>query len=273
MAHHRAAPDREYDRLAREVAGTSPTMPQAMSAAGGGLHTPNPHAPNPLDTGHPQGRILPTTLILRRNRMRRSLLGLLTVVAIASLLITAGCERSATLRVFSINGGNTLRVDLTDFYVYFDKIDSDYVTLVQVNPDSVPVVLQYVEIGAGLPTWTPYEALINKATVSFKSKLAIDEPPTYSTVTIPMQQSVMADQTGKTKTSFWMTPIPATWKSLIFADFLNEDDPYFIDIVDLAEGTITFTGYDSVANRDVKAAGSFEVEFGNFYDDPTRFGK
>lgn len=204
--------------------------------------------------------------------MRRSLLGLLTVVAIASLLITAGCERSATLRVLSINGGNTLRVDLTDFYLYFDKVDSEFVTLVQVSPDSVQVVLQYVEIGAGLPTYTPYEALINKATVSFKSKLA-EEAPSYSPVTIPMQQSALADQSGKTKTTFWMTPIPAAWKSLVFAEFLNEDDPYFNDIVDMAEGKIEFSGYDSVANREVKAAGMFQVEFGNFYDDPSRFGK
>jgi|WetSurMetagenome_2_1015567.scaffolds.fasta_scaffold299715_1 hypothetical protein len=204
--------------------------------------------------------------------MRRSLLGLLTVVAIASLLITAGCERSATLRVLSINGGNTLRVDLTDFYLYFDKVDSEFVTLVQVSPDSVQVVLQYVEIGAGLPTYTPYEALINKATVTFKSKLA-EEAPSYSPVTIPMQQSALADQSGKTKTTFWMTPIPAAWKSLVFGEFLNDDDPYFNDIVDMAEGKIEFSGYDSVANREVKAAGMFQVEFGNFYDDPSRFGK
>jgi hypothetical protein len=205
--------------------------------------------------------------------MRRSLLGLLTVVATASLLITAGCERSATLRVLSINGGSTLRSDLSDFYVYFDKIDSDYVTLYQITPDSVQVVLEYVEIGAGLPTWTPYEALLNKATIGFKSKLATDEPPVYTTVSIPLTQSVVADRTGKTKTTFWMTAVPATWKSLIFTDYANEDDPTFTDIVDLAEATITFTGYDSVANRDLKASGLLQVEFGNFYDDPSRFGK
>jgi hypothetical protein len=88
-----------------------------------------------------------------------------------------------------------------------------------------------------------------------------------------MTQSALADQTGKNKTTFWMTPIPAAWKSTVFVDFMNEDDPYFNDLVDMAEGTITFSGYDSVANREVKAAGSFQVEFGNFYDDPNRFGK
>jgi hypothetical protein len=204
--------------------------------------------------------------------MRRSLLGLLTVVAIASVLAMAGCERSGTLRVVSINKGNTLRVDLNDFYVYFDKIDSEYITLMQVQPDSVPVELQYVEIGAGLPTYTPYIALIKQATISYKSKIA-EEPPPYQNLTVPLDISVPSDPTGKTVTTFYMTPIPASWKQKVFVDFINEDDPTYIDLIDLAEATFTFTGYDSVANRELKAAGTIQVEFGNFYDDPARFGK
>ena len=205
--------------------------------------------------------------------MRRSLLGLLTVVATAGLLVMAGCERSATLRVTSINGGNTLRSDLSDFYQYFDKVDSETVTLVQTNPDSVKVELQYVEIGAGMPTWTPYEALLDQATVTFRSKLTVDQPPVYQKVIIPLTEAVPADASGKTKVSFWITVIPATWKQLVFVDFTNTDDVTYIDLVDLAEATVTFTGYDSVANRNVSASGKLEVEFGNLYDDPTRFGK
>jgi hypothetical protein len=210
--------------------------------------------------------------ILRRNRMRRSLLGLLTVVAIGSLLVTAGCERSGTLRVVSINHGNMLNVDLSDFYAYMTP-DSDYVVLYQVTSDSVEVVLQYVEIGAGLPTWTPYEALINQATVKFTSKNLTDEPPPYEDVKVTLAQSCVADPTGKTKTTFYMTPISAAWKEKVFADFTNEDDPEYTDIVDLADAKITFSGYDSVANRPVQAVGTFPVEFGNFYDDPSRFGR
>jgi len=204
--------------------------------------------------------------------MRRSLLGLLTLVAIAGL-VTTSCQREATLRVTSINGGSILRSDLSDFFVYFDKVDSENITLFQVNADSVKVELQYVEIGAGLPTWTPYEALINKATVTFKSKLATDQPPPYQTVTIPLTQSVVADATGKTKTTFWLTVLPSAWKTVVFADFRSEDDPNQLDIVDDAEATITLSGYDSVANRTVQAAGLLQVEFGNLYDDSTRFGR
>ncbi|MBM3330333.1 hypothetical protein FJY68_00610 [candidate division WOR-3 bacterium] len=204
--------------------------------------------------------------------MRRSLLGLLTVVAIAGLLLTAGCERASVLRVVSINGGNSLRVDISDFLQYFDKIDSDYVTLYQYMPDSVEVVLQYVEIGAGLPTWTPYQATINKASISFRSNTpGGDDPPIYTKVTVPLGQAVMADATGKSQTTFYMTCIPAVWKQLTFADFFLEPPDY--DIVDLADATFTFTGFDSVANRDVRAVGSLQVEFGNFFDDLSRFGE
>jgi len=204
--------------------------------------------------------------------MRRSLIGLLTLVAIAGL-VTTSCQRSATLRVTSINGGTTLQSDLTDYYVYFDKVDSSDVILQQTNSDSVRVELQYVEIGAGLPTWTPYEALLNQATVSFKSKLATDQPPTYQNVIIPLTMAIPADASGKTKVSFWITPIPAAWKSFVFADYVSVEDPNQIDITDLAQATISFSGYDSVANREVKASGTFQVQFGNFFDDPTRFGK
>ena len=103
--------------------------------------------------------------------MRRSLFGLLTVVAAAGLLLVAGCqvfEPVGSLRVVSINGGNALRSDIVDFMLYFDKVDSEFVVLYQYMPDSVPVVLQYVEIGPGLPTWTPYVADINKVVIKYR---------------------------------------------------------------------------------------------------------
>jgi hypothetical protein len=204
--------------------------------------------------------------------MRRSLLGLLTVVAIAGMLVMAGCERSGTLRVMSINNGNTLRADLADYYEYLTP-DSELIVLYQVPPDSVKVELQYVEIGAGLPTWTPYEALISQATVKFTSKGLTDEPPVYEDVKVTLAQSCVADANGKNTTTFYMTPISSAWKQKIFADYIVDDDPEYLDIVDIADAKITFSGYDSVAGRKVEAVGTFPVEFGNFYDDPSRFGR
>ncbi|MBN2464426.1 hypothetical protein JXD38_02210 [candidate division WOR-3 bacterium] len=207
--------------------------------------------------------------------MRRSLLGLLTVLAAGSLLVMAGCQRDATLRVVSINNGNALRSDLSDFYQYSitEDDETEVITLYQVMPDSLKVELQYVEIGAGLPTWTPYEALISEVTVKFTSKNLTDDPPPYEEVRISLSQSCVADASGKTITTFYMTPISAAWKQKVFVDFIDEDDPYYTDIIDLAEARITFSGYDSVAGRSVRAVGTVPVEFGNFFDDPSRFGK
>jgi hypothetical protein len=139
-------------------------------------------------------------------------------------------------------------------------------------PESVEVVLKYVEIGAGLPTVTPYEALINQATVNFKTKNLTDNEVPYENVTLKTAQACVADIDGKTKTTFYLTAIPAAWKEKVFDEFLaTESDE--LNIVDFADATVTFSGYDSVAGREVRAVGTFPVEFGNFYDDPRRFGK
>jgi hypothetical protein len=210
--------------------------------------------------------------------MRRSLFRLLTVVAVGGLL-GPGCQiiqPTGALRVLSINGGSTLRSDLNDFYVYFNKEDSVYDTIWQIPSDSVKVELQYVEIGAGLPTSTPFEAQVSQATVTITSKVPNDpgDVPQYQKVTVPLAVDVPSDPTGKKITTFWMTAIPSSWKQLVFLDagFIMES-PYDLNNVDLATAVVKFTGHDPVADRDLEATGTFQVEFGNFYDDPTRFGK
>jgi hypothetical protein len=206
--------------------------------------------------------------------MRRLLYGLVVVVAIVGPFITAGCERTATLRIVSVNNGTTLRSDVADYYVYFDRVDSEDVILYQFMPDSVEVELQYVEIGAGLPTWTPYEAIIQQATVDFKSKQSLpgEETPEYQKVTVPVDVSVVADPTDKKTTKFYLTAVPAAWKQKVLGDYV-QDDQYYTDIIDLADVTVAFSGYDSVADRSVTGTAKFQVEFGNFYDDPSRFGR
>jgi len=213
--------------------------------------------------------------------MRRSLFGLLTVVAVASLLLVAGCEvfqvgldRSGTLRVVSINGGKALRSDMADYFVYFDKVDSEYVTFFQFMPDSVQVELQYVEIGPGLPTWTPYVAHINKAVIKYiTTNLEEKENLNYSPATFPLTQTVQSDPDGKQTTTFYMKAVTPTFKQTWFTEYIDEEDPYLFNVLDLIDATVTFTGFDTVANREVQAAGKFQIEVGNFYDDPSRFGQ
>jgi hypothetical protein len=208
--------------------------------------------------------------------MRRSQFGLLIVIAVAGLLVAPGCQviqPIGSLTVVSVNGGNTLRSDLNDFSRYFDSEDSVYVYFYQIMPDSTKVELAYAEIGAGLPTWKTPEAVVTQASVKFVSKNISGEAVPYEVAKIGLREAVPSDPSGKKSTIFSMTPISASWKQKIFADYINEDDYNYVDIVDIADATITFTGYDSVVNRDVSASGTFQVEFGNFYDDPTRFGK
>jgi hypothetical protein len=203
--------------------------------------------------------------------MRRSLLGLLTVVTAAGLLSMTGCERSATLRVVSINNGMPLRSDIADYMQYFDKEDSWYVTLYQFMPDSVPVEMQYVEIGAGLPTVTPYTASINKAKIDYSG--SSEEEITYTSSTVPLSVTVPSDPTGKKTTMFYLNVVSATFKQAHWEDDVADDDPYYIDLYDLITATVTFTGHDSVADREVKAIGKLQIEAGNIYDDPSRFGQ
>ena len=204
--------------------------------------------------------------------MRRSLFGLLTVVAIAGLLLVAGCEvfeQSGTLRVVSINSGNTLRSDIADFMVYFDKDDSEYVMVWQHMPDSVEFVLQYVEIGPGLPTWTPYVAHISKAVISYRG--TSEDAPVYAPATIPLTQTVMSDPAAKQTTTFYMEVLTASFKYTFWEEWMQDPPDY--DIFDLIDATATFSGYDTVANREVKAAGKFQIQVGNLYDDLNRFGQ
>jgi hypothetical protein len=207
--------------------------------------------------------------------MRRSLLGLLTVAAIGGLLLTAGCEvfqQDPTLRVVSINGGKSLRADIADFYSYFDPIDSEYILIYQYMPDTVEVVLQYIEIGAGLPTWTPYVATLTEAKIKYSG--TSEDAPAYTSATVPLRQTVKADATGKMTTTFNMTAMSATFKQTWFEGEVQEPPPNGeYNIFDLIKATVTFSGYDSVADRAVKTAGDFQIEVGNFYDDLNRFGQ
>jgi hypothetical protein len=202
------------------------------------------------------------------------------VVAVAGLL-APGCQviaPTAALRVLSINGGSTLRSDLSDFLQSFNKEDSVWELFYQVPPDEFEVELQYVEIGAGLPTVTPYEAIISKVVISkFKSSLPPDDAPPYINSTITLNEHVPSDPEGKKTTTFNITPFPTWWKEKVFgadgAGLINEDDPTVVEVVDLVTATATFSGYDPTADHDVEASGEFQVEFGNLYDDPSRYGR
>lgn len=206
--------------------------------------------------------------------MRRSLFGLLTLVAIAGLVVTTSCQRAAALRVVSMNHGLTLRSDIADFMIYFDKIDSSSVVTYQEMPDSVEVDLQYLQIGAGMPTWQPYEAFISKATVTItgSTEAGVDYGA-YKTQVIPLTQMVVADPSATKSTKFYLDVVSGSFKYGVFDGDVLEPGPDGYNFLDNATATIKFAGWDSVADEKIEAQGTLQIEFGNFYDDTTKFGK
>ena len=203
--------------------------------------------------------------------MRRSLLGLLTVVAVAGLLIMAGCERSNVLRVVSVNHGRTLESDIADWGIWKDPQDpkSTPIPAYVIQADSAEIELQYVEVGAGLPTLTPFEAVINKATITYTSETNPDV--TYDPVVVPMTTYIMSDPTGKKTTKFMTTVLPVSWKTQYFDGDVAEPPDY--GILDVVDATIKFAGWDSVSLRKVEATGMLQIEIGNFYDNEQSFGR
>lgn len=197
--------------------------------------------------------------------MRRSLLGLLTLVAVAGLLLVAGCEffqQDSVLRVASVNRGVALRSDVDDWGLTpsDDPEDPPFYEFGGALPDTVEVALQYVELGAGLPTWTPYEAVINKATITYTSQS--EDPEDYRPATIPLTQYVMADADNKKITKFFLTVVTSTMKR----EYFDEAEPPDYEVLDIVEAKIKFSGWDSVAQRTVEATGKLLIEFGNFPD-------
>ncbi len=200
--------------------------------------------------------------------MRRSLFGLVTLLAVAGLLLTTGCERENTLRVVTVNQGNVLTADITDVGKIFDKEDSTWYELYVHNPDSVEFELQYVQIGAGLPTWTPFEAIIDKATITYAS--VIDPEIVYDPVIQSLSISVMSDVTGKKTTKFMMAVITTGWKDKYFPD---EPDPYVFEEMDLIKASIKFTGRDEIAQQDLEAKCYLTISLGEYYDEPNSIGR
>ncbi|MCX6843994.1 MAG: hypothetical protein NTX53_17155 [candidate division WOR-3 bacterium] len=203
--------------------------------------------------------------------MRRSLLGLLTVVAIAGLLIMSGCEQSSVLRVVQVNNGRTLEADVADWGIWKDPEDPGATPFLvyTIQADTAEIELEYVEVGPGLPTLTPFEAVINQSTITYKSLL--DPEITYKPVIIPLTTRVTSDPTGKKTTKFVTTVLPVWWKQEYFdGDVINPPD---FDLLDVVEATIKFAGWDSVSGRNVEATGVLLIEIGNFYDNEMTFGR
>ena len=206
--------------------------------------------------------------------MRRFALGLLVIAAAASMLLTAGCQRDRTFRILSINQGEVLFSDLIDFgeiVVREPGEDPEIYRISEVPTDVVDIDLQYVEIGLGLPTWTPYLANVERATISYVN---LETGEAYEAVQVALNVSVEADPEGGRSTRTEITIAPGQWKARTFEEYLQdtpEDDDY--GPVATVKATVTVEGIDYVSNNRIRATKDCHIVFGNFWDEPSRLGQ
>ncbi len=207
--------------------------------------------------------------------MRRIVFGLFAVVVVAGLLLTTGCnDRDRALRITRINQGEPVISDLVDFGVIRLEDEEGEVELISVSEvpsDIVEIEFQYVEIGLGLPTWTPYWANIERATIVYTNQETGDN---YESVQVGMSASVESDPEGDKLVRAEILIAPGRWKANAFADDLQEDpedDEY--GVVALVTAHVIIEGHDYVSNQTVKAEKDVAIQFGNFYDDLSRLGQ
>ncbi len=209
--------------------------------------------------------------------MRRNVFGLLTLIAALGLTLAVSCQRDHALRILGINDGQPVMSDIVDFGLIIERIEDEVdTTQIAVIPDDIVTVdIQYVEIGLGLPTWTPYTAQINKITVDYVDAGVIPgEVVQYSSTTLPADITVQSDVDVKKFTTAEFTIAPSLWKEYHFGDEAQDEwneDEY--GVVAHLSARVTVEAVDLASNKEVEAEAETEIIIGNFWDDPDRLGQ
>ena len=216
--------------------------------------------------------------------MRRFVTGLCMLMLVAGLLVTTGCEqfnvqRDDSLRIVGINRNEPIMSDLVDFgeiTISEPGEEPEIYPIFEIPTDVVEIELQYVEIGLGLPTWTPYWASIERANISYQHVFHVDSDPIpiYDPIQVGMSASVEASPEGRRTERVKLTIAPGWWKEQTFVEYLQratEDDDY--GPVAQVRATVRVDGTDYVSGNRVQATKSCDIIFGNFWDDPSRLGQ
>jgi hypothetical protein len=203
--------------------------------------------------------------------MRRTLFALAVFTAAALLLTATSCEqRTHVLRVVHINGGMPVYSDIADWFLYNDPAipdsEEEFQYLAIFHDDTAQVEFQYVEVGAGLPTWTPYHVTMYNYTVYYRD--VYDTTVTFDSMVMPMTLSVPVDREGKKTVTTNLVWASAEWKQRYFQGHLgdapDDGDGFFGAI----EASVRFTGYDSVSSRKIESWAHYTVDVSDFWDDP-----
>jgi len=192
--------------------------------------------------------------------MRRIALGSFAVLAGLTLVFFAGCTHENALRVVSLNDGNPFFSDLMDYGIVNDEEGDPYT--VEIVPDDVcEIGLQYVEVGIGLPTWTPYQANIEQVQVTL-SWIAGDEPDELPPLILPLKMSIMADRTGESPVIGTFNILPAWYKENYFD----------VDGVYVLKAAVKVSGTDQTSGAKLEATSEVQVSVSDYWDDPNSIG-
>ncbi len=194
--------------------------------------------------------------------MRRIALGLFIVLAGAALLLTTGCQHANALRVVEINGGQPFQSDLMDYGVITDP-EGDPEEIEVVPDDFCSIQLQYVEVGLGLPTWTPYQANIKQAQITYEAIPGLgEEPDELPVVVLPMAILVKSDPSGSEIVEGTINILPAWVKENSF----DVGDQYIL------KATVKISGTDDATGEKVEATGVVQISVSDYWDDPNSIG-
>ena len=204
--------------------------------------------------------------------MRRFVLVLGLVLAGAGVLLFSGCSQpNNVLRVASINAGMPVKCDIADWALFNDPqipdSEEDFNYIYEIPNDAVEIEFQYVQVGAGLPTVTPYHALITEYTITYE-----EGSQSYSEATIPTWIDVPADYTAKNSTKVTLALATSWWKLQSFGDDIGDAPSEETTPIDVVLANIEFSAVDSVLGKPITAKAAIQMQFGDFYDNPQQIG-
>jgi len=209
--------------------------------------------------------------------MRRSVFGLSLVTAAAGLLLLTSCvQQDNVLSVLSINDGNPIYCDIVDWSSYVDNSDPENPEIIYVpgsGGDVAEFEFQYVEVGAGLPTLSKYQANLTKYTIDYTRIVGEEIPEGYAQLSVPMTLVVPSDPNGEKTRKVNLYVTNTWWKAKYFE--ADDDNPYESSqgVVAILDASIVFSAYDSLSGRTFTATGQAQLQFADFWDDPDRFGQ
>ncbi|MEO0082011.1 MAG: hypothetical protein ABIL25_06945 [candidate division WOR-3 bacterium] len=205
--------------------------------------------------------------------MRRTVFGLSVLAAACSFLLVTGCQREGALRIVSINDGVPLVSDIIDFGEFTLPSEPgeppEVIQIEQIPEDNVEIQLQYVELGLGLPTWTPYQAHITKIQIDYSDAAGTQYDPAVMRTNIV----IPADPEGKTVKKATFTLVPSWWKTKYFEDEAQGSPEEEYGEVATLTAKVTVTGYDDASKKDIRAEAFTTIVMGNWWDEPSRLNQ